>query len=302
MLIYLMRASVGMMVFAAMCHASFAQSDATDSVAIATAPRAPSPPSLQACMWIWDKDGATEYRYAVDLDKEKVGPEKTSRTPANQVPECAKPRVERKKRDGEAYGRIVGRLENRSGTAKVDSNLLRMVRWIEESTKSGYSRDNWIITSPDGAYAVFAAHDEPFLLIDIATLGTRVLAQPARRATPVAWSPDSRLVAFAPPDTDKIEIYSVKELVTVSTKAGAGPWVVALSWSPDMQRVAAFGLHNRRMNKTPLGLLAAGAGHPEFRNDGIVTVYGLSDETRLSLVLKRDISEWGSPAVEIEWK
>lgn len=298
-----MRPGVGILVFSVVCYASFAHSDATDSSGKVNVPRTASPASLQTCIWIWGKDGATEFRYAVDLDREEVGPEKTFRTPVNQAPDCAKPRVERKKRDGEVYGRIVGRLKNQRRTAEVDSDLQQMVRWIEESTGGGYSRENWIVASPDGAYAVFAARDKPLLLIDIATLGTRVLAQPhAYRTTPAAWSPDSRLLAFAPPDTDKIQIYSVKELALVSTKTGAGPWVEALSWSPDMQRIAAFGLHDRRMNKTPLGLLAALAGHPEFRNDGILTVYRLRDEARLSLVLKRGMSEWGSPNIEIEWK
>jgi dipeptidyl aminopeptidase/acylaminoacyl peptidase len=254
-------------------------------------------------MWIWGSDGGTVFRYAVDLDKERVGPETTFRTPANQAPDCAKPRVERKKRDAEVYGRIVERLKNQRGAANVDSNLPQIVQWIEESTKAGYSRENWIVASPDGAYAVFVARDKPLLLIDIATLSTRVLAQPhADLTTPAAWSPDSRLLAFAPPDTDKIQIYSVKELRIISTKTGAGPWAGALSWSPDMERIAVFGFHNRRMNKTPLGLLGAVAGHPEFRNDGILTVYRLGDEAGLSLVLKRGISEWGSPNVEIEWK
>ena len=69
-----------------------------------------------------------------------------------------------------------------------------------------------------------------------------------------------------------------------------------------MQRIAAFGFVNRRMNKTPLGLLWAAAGHPEFRNDGVLNVYRIGDDRRFSVVLKRGISEMGSANIEIEWK
>lgn len=88
----------------------------------------------------------------------------------------------------------------------------------------------------------------------------------------------------------------------MSTKTGPGSRVEALSWSPDMQRIAAFGLHNRRMNKTPLGLLGAVAGHPEFRSDGVLTVYRFGDDASFSVVLRREISEWSTPNIEVEWK
>jgi hypothetical protein len=69
-----------------------------------------------------------------------------------------------------------------------------------------------------------------------------------------------------------------------------------------MQRIAAFGFQNRRMNMSPLGLLFAAAGHPEFRNDGVLELYALYDDKRWSLLLTRGISEMSSPNVEIEWK
>lgn len=301
-----MRPSTAIWLLAAICHAGVAHGEAADSNGPATVqPAIPSSASLQTCLWNWRTDGATELRYVVDLDKEKAGAEESTRTPAKQPPDCAKNSVERKKRDLEAYNRLNERFKDQRERSDLDKNLVNTIQWIEDSTKWGASRANWIVASPDGAYAVFTAHNEPLLLIDIATLATRVLAAAAvgsNLPTPVAWSPDSRHLAFAPPKTDQVQIYNIAQQAVVSSKAGVGPWVLALSWSPQGRRLAAFGFVNRRMNKTPLGLLGAAAGHPEYRNDGVLSVYRIGDERHFSVVLKRGISEMSSPNIEIEWK
>lgn len=265
--------------------------------------RSKSSVSLQTCMWIGSSDGATEFRYVVDLNKREVGPETIRRTAANQAPECAKVRAERQQRDGKVYSQIAQRFNDQRGRAELDKDLVEAIQSIEDSTKAGYLRANWISASPDNSYALYTGPGKPLLLIDVATLSTRVLAKadPYLR-TPAAWSADSRFVAFAPPGTDQLQIYGTEEHAVVSTKSGAGQWVEALSWSPDMQHIAAFSFQNRRMNKTPLGLLGAAAGHPEFRNDGVLDVYSVSDEKRVSLVLKRGVSEMSSPNIEFEWK
>lgn len=300
-----MRSSIAMFLVSAICYGCVAHSEVTDSKGHTTVPPATtSSVSLQTCIWTWSSDGSTEFRYVVDLDKEKAGAATAHRTLANP-PDCARLRVERKKRDAGTYARVVERFNDQRGRSGQDETLAGTIQWIEESTKWGASRANWIVASPDGAYAVFSAHGKPLLLIDVATLGTRVLAKVdpyLNLATPVAWTPDSRHVAFAPQGTDKVHIYSIEHQAVVSTKTGAGPWVETLSWSPDMQRIAAFGFVNRRMNKTPLGLLWAAAGHPEFRNDGVLSVYRIGDDRRFSVVLKRGISEMGSANIEIEWK
>ena len=104
-------------------------------------PATTSSVSLQTCIWIWSSDGSTEFRYVVDLDKEKVGAETTHRTPANP-PDCAKLRVERKKRDAETYARMVERFNDQRGRSGPDKTLAGTIQWIEESTKWGASRAN----------------------------------------------------------------------------------------------------------------------------------------------------------------
>jgi hypothetical protein len=243
-------------------------------------------------------------RYVVDLATEKAGAEESTHTPAKQPVACAKNRAARKQLDLAAYNRLVERFNEQRARTELDKHLAHAIQWIEDSTKWGASRASWIVASPDGAYLVFSAHNEPLLLIEIETLATRLLAAApvgSNLPTPVAWAPDSRQLAYAPPNTDQVHIYSTAQHAVVASKTGAGPWVLALSWSPQGQRLAAFGLVNRRMNKSPLGLLGAAAGHPEFRNDGALNVYTLGDQKHFSVLLKRGISEWGSPNIELEW-
>ena len=264
-----------------------------------------SPASLQTCLWTWRTDGAIELRYIVDLQTEKAGAEESTGTPAKQPVACAKKAAARKKLDLAAYNRLVERFNEQRARPDLDKNLARTMQWIEDSTKWGASRANSIVASPDGAYVVFTAHNQPLLLVEIATLATRVLAAAAvgtNLPTPVAWAPDSRQFAYAPPNTDQVHIYSIAQQAVASSKTGTGPWVLALAWSPDGRRLAAFGLINRRLNKTPLGLLGAAAGHPEFRNDGVLNVYGIPNERDFSVILKRGISEMSSPNIAFEWK
>lgn len=297
---------IAIFLLSTICYAGVARGELAESIVPATVrPAVASPASLQTCIWTWRTDGATELRYVVDLQTEKAGAEESTRTPAKQPVACAKSAAARKKFDLAAYQRLKERFNEQRARPDLDKNLARTIQWIEDSTKWGASRANWIVASPDGAYAVFTAHNEPLLLIDIATLATRVLAAAAvgsNLPTPVAWSPDSRHLAFAPPKTDQVQIYNIAQQAVVSSKAGVGPWVLALSWSPQGRRLAAFGFVNRRMNKTPLGLLGAAAGHPEYRNDGVLSVYRIGDERHFSVVLKRGISEMSSPNIEIEWK
>ena len=159
------------------------------------------------------------------------------------------------------------------------------------------------MSSPDGAYVVLKPRWKSLLLVNVATLETTILAKAhPYLETPVAWSLDSRFVAFAPPDTDCLQVFSVDRRVVVSTITGTGSWVHSLSWSPDTKHIASVEWRNRRMNKTPFGLIGAFAGHPEFRNDAILSVYQTSSSQHISYVLERGISEMSSSNIVMQWK
>jgi len=302
----IVRSSLTLLLLASICHTGVAHSEPADpSSPAAVQPAIPTATSLQACLWTWRSDGATEARFVVDLATEKAGAEEGSGTGAKQAPDCARSGIERKKRDLAVYERLKKRFDAQRAHSEPDKRLAHAIQWIERSTKWGASRANWMVASPDGAYAVYTIHGEPLLLIDVDALATRVLAAAtvgSNLATPVAWSADSRELAYAPPHTDQVQIYSVAQQAVTASKTGAGPWVLALAWSPDGRQLATFGFVNRRMNKSPLGLLGAAAGHPEFRNDGQLSVYTMGQEEHLAVVLKRGISEMGSPNIELEWK
>src|SRR6266851_966254 len=242
------------------------------------------PTALLARMWIWGDSTFTEYRYLVDLTKRQVKPE------VIQNSDWIKLRAEAKRSDAEAYDRIVERFRDKARPDR-GSDLAAALDWIAQSISWGYSTADAILASPDGAYALIAIRERPLLLINVATLDTRRLADnTGSLGTPAAWSPDSRLIAFAPPETEKLYVYDMERQAVTSTTTGMGPWIQALFWSPDAQRIAAFGLHNRRMNKTPVGLLAALAGHPEFRNDVVLHVHRIVGDEGFSLELKRGVS------------
>ena len=90
--------------------------------------------------------------------------------------------------------------------------------------------------------------------------------------------------------------------MVTAKKKGPSSWVTALSWSPDGRYIAVCELANRRQNKTVLGRLAGGAGHPEFWNDAVLHVFEASDDKHFSLILKPEVSEWGWREFRIEWQ
>src|SRR5574340_708720 len=75
-----MRPSVAIIFLLAACNGCVTHADATESIrSAAVQPATPQPESFRACVWIWDRDGSTQFRYTVDLDKEKVGDRKSTR-------------------------------------------------------------------------------------------------------------------------------------------------------------------------------------------------------------------------------
>ena len=164
--------------------------------------------------------------------------------------------------------------------------------------------DEEVVASPNGSFIANApGHGAPIVLIDSATLASRKLGHQSDSLshTPVAWSADSRYLAFAPPDDGKLYIYDVRQQTIVSAKPPTGGEIAVISWSPDGTQLAVFALHNRRMSLDPLSLLIAFSGHPNFFNDGILHVYRLAEDQPRSIVLKRAIPEIGSPNVRLDW-
>jgi hypothetical protein len=76
----------------------------------------------------------------------------------------------------------------------------------------------------------------------------------------------------------------------------------ALLWSSDMRQPAALELVNRRLHKTPFGLLIALSGHPDYRNDLVLRVYTVGGREQLSVALKSNLTEQSLYDYWIEWK
>ncbi len=253
---------------------------------------------VNASIWIvQSQTDADDYKYVIDLQKEKLVSSKLRHIRNRREAEFEKRLAARKDQSEASYMRIMGGIKTRKGKSQPDSNLLKSLQdpmW------------KWVTPSPDGLYAIIVADDNPILLVEIKTLNTFIIGEVNKEystlETPAAWSPDSRLVAFAPLYSDTLYIYSIDKHAIVSTKSGIGRWVRALSFSPGMTQLAAFAFQNRRLSKTPLGLLGYLEGHPDYRNDGVFTVYRIANEQKFSLVLKSGMSEMKSSEIEIEWK
>jgi len=283
------------------CYALIAHSETIRSDSSTTVQGAIPSLSLHACLWLGGTDDSTEFHYVVDLDKKKIISKMIHRIPSGQSPECAQVRVDRKKNAAAAYTQIIQQTKNREGRTDLDADLLETLQEIEERAKVGGPPEGWLTTNPAGTHTIIAVRGMPILVVEIATLDTHILAR--GHLTPVAWSPDSRFIAFAPLLMDKLYIYDAGKHGIVSTKTIAGRSVQALSWSPDMQHIAAFEFHNSRLSKTPLSLFGAMVGHPNYLNDGVLSVYRVSDEQNFSVILKKGISEMNdSPDIELEWK
>jgi hypothetical protein len=69
-----------------------------------------------------------------------------------------------------------------------------------------------------------------------------------------------------------------------------------------MQQLALLGLVNRRLEKTPVALLGALSGHPDYRNDLILQLRTAAGRIESSSPLATGISEMSSRDFWIEWQ
>lgn len=252
---------------------------------------------------VWTRAGetTTENIFDVNLQSREVTDHSSRQTPDGEEPGWAKPNIAERTRNRPVYERIV---ENVKANPSPDDVLVTELRRIEDRKGAGYAPEDFIVASPDGKQAVIRSFgNRPLLVVDVATSKVhRLLDDAGDQTPPVAWSPDSRSLAFAAALSGPFYVYDAQRQASAVVTHGAPAWIKELSWSPDGTRIVAFGLTNRRMDKDPPALLAAGAGHPVFRNDAVLFVCGPDGGDAFSVSLKNGISEPSSPRVRIEWK
>jgi len=250
-------------------------------------------------------DATREDIFNVDLSTRKSTSHTSKRIPPGEKPGWAEANIIDRNRNLQTYERIVERFKGTPNRSNYP-DLAEAMRWLDEHTKgAGYEPEDFVVASPDSQHAVIKSQFEPLILIDVATLKThRLLDNPGDQTSIVAWSADSRYVAFTSLKSHELSVYALAQ-DAISVVVHNAPWIEELSWSPNGELIAAFALMNRRLAKNPLNLIAVTAGHPLFKNDGVLFVYrfgGGSTDGGLSVPLKRGILEQSTPRARLEWK
>ena len=244
----------------------------------------------------WTSSGITtdEAAYSVDL---KAGA--ATLDPSDRATKWEDVHTASKKRDRVAYAR----LEQAPRLAQND-DLAEVLKRIDGEKASGYPPEEFIFASPDGKWAVYASFwNQPLLLIDLTTLEVRRLLDDGGDSAPsVAWADDSQHLAIVQPKKGEIQVYDVKRQAVTSHIKGVAPQVVEVSWSPDGSKLAVVGLEDRRLKKTPLTFISAGAGHPVVTNNIVLQVYRELDKKPVKVVLKHGVIESTPLHARIAWK
>ena len=261
------------------------------------------PESTQIVAQLWKADTSktsngkmVESRYRVDLSAMTVTMDKN---PTNERDREAGKQWQ----SSEAtYGRLLNRLKE-TGMTNPDDPLGVAIREIEKEKSAGYLPGSQILVSPDGSHAVLSPKFGVDTLVDLDTLSAGPL--PEKRALekmPMAWSPNSQWLAFPSSDHKSVIVYDVVRRTIQSTIPISLEWPSALAWSADMRKMAILDLVGRRLKKSPLGLLAAFSGHPDFRNDLVLRVTSITGKENKTLALTSNLTEQSSYQYEIQWK
>lgn len=269
--------------------------------------------SIETCMTTFHSSGAkegvplpsTEQRYVLKFEeKRKVVTEPPHDYPAGQLSECVIFKKDKRKENIAAYKKIMELFKSQSTSQELHPKLVETLKRIENEVQNGWgSVENSVIASPNGEYAVLRVSYMPLFLINTSTLSFRKMSiDHSEYKTAIAWSPDSKLFAYAPPDTNQLRIYDVLKDKVITTKRLNGYEVKELAWSPDHRQIASFELKNRKMSKNPLGLLMATAGHPDFSNDALLSVYEVDSDKSYSVMLKKKMREFSTPDIDLNWK
>jgi WD40 repeat protein len=210
-------------------------------------------------------------------------------------------RAERKRADAEAYQRLLATVR-RQREPIPDGELSTALEAVDAAKSYGDLPESRVLASPDGQYVALAPQFSRSVIVNTITLETHRLLDRSDLEVPMAWSWDSQTLAFAPSETSgQIFIYDVGQHSRRSTLGGPKRLISALEWSLDNSRLASLELVNRRLHKTPFGLLIAFSGHPDFRNDLVLRVYGVTGDATAPLQLKQDLTEQSSYDYWIEW-
>jgi len=256
------------------------------------------PKHVIARLWSYSFSQSTlvEARYVVDLASATAAPE--ARPPSDY----RTLRVERKRADVEAFDRLEKRIQE-AGATDLDDDLAVAIKKIEKAKSWGHSPGDQLLASPDGNRAVLSPDFGEPIVVDLRTLHTqRLVNRSDPLPIPMAWSPDSNLIAFAPSEAGTIVLYDIGRRAIQSTISSQGAWVIAMEWSPDMQELALINLVNRRLHKTPKGLLESFSGHPDYRNDLVLQLLVIASQERHSVQLKSNLTEQSSYDYWIEWQ
>jgi len=289
---------------AVLCWSCTAQAPAVAAEQPAsTQPSSQQRSAVAVHIWTSANETTTEELFDVDLHTRSVTSRSSERTPRGEKDGLAKANIDERTRNRPVYDRIIATVKA-SVNPNVDDELAKELRGVEDRRSAGYVPEDFIVASPDGKQAVIRSFwNRPLLLVDVATLKAhRLLDDAGHQMPPVAWSADSHRLAFAPTTSGEVSVYDVQRQTTVVVTREAPGWIEELSWSPDGTRIVAVGLANRRMDKNPLALLGASAGHPAFSNDGVLFVCEADRDEAYSVPLKRGISEPSMLGAKVEWK
>jgi WD40 repeat protein len=261
------------------------------------------PESTQVVAQLWKLDASKpsdlkmiESRYLVDLSAMTVTLDKQPTSDDGLEAGRKQPS------NGEVYVRLLKRFSE-SGISNQHDALGEALRAIEKAKGGGAQPSSQILVSPDGGHAVLSPQFGEYALVDLGTLSAGFLTE--RRgleAMPMAWSPDSQFLAYPSSDNKSVVVYDVKRRAIQSTIHIGLKWPCALAWSPDMRKMVILDLVGRRLHVSPLGLLAAFSGHPDFRNDLVLRVTNLADNENRSVVLTSNLTEQSSYEYGIQWK
>jgi WD40 repeat protein len=259
------------------------------------------PPSAkQATVRLWTysqkESKMIESRWTIDVASNSASPEDIAGR------EMESSRAMRTSADNAAYDRLYTQWRE-SGIAGNAGDLGAAIDALEESKKWGSYPGVQTRVSPNGDYVVLqpAMENRP-IVVDFRTLQThRLIDHGDMLEIPVAWSPDSRLIAYAPSQAEALFIYDVERQTVQATLPCKRVWVQSIAWSPDMRSLAVVALVRRRLHKTPVGVLEAFSGHPDFRNDLIFQVRDLANQEQPPIPLKSNLSEQNSFQYWIDW-
>jgi len=208
----------------------------------------------------------------------------------------------RKKLDQETYRRLQDAASARADPLP-EGELANALKAVAASKSYGEPPEGRVLSSPDGRYAVLSPRFSHPVVVNVNTLETyRLLDKSDPLEIPMAWSTDSKRVAFAPSEASgNSSVFDVESHARKPAISSEKRWVVALAWSADGKQLASLELANRRLHKSPIGLLAASSGHPDFRNDLVLNVYRLEGGVTAPLKLERNLTEQSNYDYWIEW-